>query len=72
MCITTSGVHECPQLLCNGEESDTRLLLNVVHSAGNKQLLFSSDSDMYHIGLLLEFQGGYDIFVQLSSCLPLS
>ena len=51
MCITTSGVHECPQLLCNAEESDTRVWLHVVQSAGDKKLLFSPDTDVYHIGL---------------------
>ena len=67
MCITPSGVHECPQLLCTAKESDTRVWLHVVHSAGNKKLFFSPDTDVYHIGCLLEFQGGYDIYVQLSS-----
>ena len=61
MCITTPGVHECPQLLCTAKESDTRVWLHVVHSAGNKKLLFSPDTEVYHIGHLLEFQGGYVI-----------
>ena len=64
MDITTSGVHECPQLLCNAMES---VWLHVVHSAVNKKLLFSTDTDMYHMDSLLEFQGGYDIYVHLSS-----
>ena len=67
MGITPSGVHECPQLMCNAEESDTRVWLHVVHSAGSKKLLFSPDTDVYHIGLSLDFHGGYDIYVQLSS-----
>ena len=61
MCITTSDVRECPQLLCTAKESDTRVWLHVVHSAGNKKLLFSPDTEVYHIGHLLEFQGGYVI-----------
>ena len=60
-------IHECPQLICNAEESDTRVWLHIVHSAGNNKLLFSPDNGVYHIGRLLEFQGGYDIYVQLSS-----
>ena len=67
MGITTSDMHECSQLLCNAEESDTRLWQYVVHSAGNKKLFFSPDTDVYHIGRPLEFQKGYDIYVQLSS-----
>ena len=67
MGITTSSMHESSQFLCNAEESDTRVWLHVVHNAGNKKLLFSPDTDVYHIGCLLEFQGGYDIYVQLSS-----
>ena len=63
MCITTLGMHEFPQLFCNAEESDTRVWLHVVHSAGNKK-------HVYHIGRLLEVQGGYDIYVQMSSVFP--
>ena len=67
MGITTPCVHGCPQLLCNTEESNTRLWLHVVHSVGNKKLFFSPDTDVYHIGRLLEFQGCYDMYVQSSS-----
>ena len=70
MGITTSGVHECPQLLCNAEESDTRVWLHVVHSACNKKLLFSPDTGVYHIGCVLEFSGGNDIYVQLNFVFP--
>ena len=62
MCITTFGMHKFPQL-SNAEESDTRVWLHVVHSAGNTK-------HVYHIGRLPEVQGGYDIYVQMSSVFP--
>jgi len=43
----------CPLLTCDAEESDTRVWLHVVHSAGTRKLLFSPDTDVYHIGLFL-------------------
>ena len=39
------------QLTCNAEESDTRIWLHVINSAGKKKLVLSPDTDMYHIGL---------------------
>ena len=67
MGITTSGVHECCELLSDAEESDTRVWMHVFHSAGMKKLLFSPDTDVYHIGLSLDIPAGCDIYVQLSS-----
>ena len=60
--ITTSGVDECCELLSNAEESDTRVWMHVVHSAGMKKLLFSPSPN--HIGLSLDIPAGC---VQLSS-----
>ena len=38
-------------LYCNAEESDTRIRLHVMNSAGNKKLVLSPDTDVYHVGL---------------------
>ena len=69
MAITPSDVNACPMLVCNAEESDTRVWLHVVHSAGHKKLLFSPDTDVYHIGLTVISPSECDVYVQLS---PLS
>ena len=39
------------RLACNAEESDMRIWLHVIHSAGQKKLVLSPDTDVYHIGL---------------------
>ena len=67
MSISTSGVEECPLLVCNAEESDTRVWLHVLHSSGNKKLLYSPDTDVYHIGLSVVDPSVHDVYVQLSS-----
>ena len=53
-------------LTSDAEESDTRVWLHVVHSAGTRKLLFSPDTDVYHIGLPLLNPYLYDVYVQLS------
>ena len=53
MSISALGVEECPSLVCDAEESDTRVWLHVLHSSGHKKLLYSPDTDVYHIGLTL-------------------
>ena len=49
--IEPSGVQECSLLTSDAEESDNRVWLHVVHCAGTRKLLFSPDTDVYHIGL---------------------
>ena len=53
MTISASGVEECPTLVCDVEESDTRVWLHVLCGSGRKKLLYSPDTDVYHIGLTL-------------------
>ena len=60
--ITQSSVQVCPLLSCNAEESDTRVWLRVVHSVGTKKLLFSPDTDVYHVGLPLLNPDRYDVY----------
>ena len=64
--ITPSGVQVCPLLVSDAEESDTRVWLHVVHSAGTRKLLFSPDTDVYHVGLALVNPDRFDVYVQLS------
>ena len=35
----------------NAEEADTRIWLHIKHSTGNRKLIFSPDTNVYHIGL---------------------
>ena len=51
--IEPSGVQECSQLTTHAEESDTKVWLHLVHDTGNRKLLFSPDTNVYHIGLPL-------------------
>ena len=64
--ISPFSVEVCPLLTSNAEETDTRVWLHAMYSAGTKKLLFSTEADGYHIGLpLLDFNK-YDVYVQLS------
>ena len=45
--IMPSDVNACSTLMCNAEESDIRVWLHVVHSAGYTKLLCSPDTDVY-------------------------
>ena len=59
-----------PTLYSNTDESDNRIWLHCVHSHGTKKLLYSPDTDIYHIGLTItpSISDQY-IIVQLSkSC----
>ena len=67
MTISASGVEECPSLVCDAEESDTRVWLHVLRSSGHKKLLYSPDTDVYHIGLTLIDPSVHDVYVQLSN-----
>ena len=50
--VTSNGEKQlCPSLWSNTEEADLRVWLHCVHSAGTKKLIFSPDTDVYHVGL---------------------
>ena len=55
-----------PLLNCTAEEADTRVWLHTFRSPGSKKLLYSPDTDVYHIGLPLLQKYPSDVFVQLS------
>ena len=54
------------RLTCNAEESDTRIWLHVVNSAGQKKLILSPDTDVYHVGLPVVAGTTLDVLVRLS------
>ena len=68
MFVTYNTQPQCDNALsCNAEESDTRIWLHVINSAGTKKLVLSPDTDIYHIGLPIITTTEFDIVVQLSS-----
>ena len=54
------------RLTSNAEESDTRIWLHVLHSAGTKKLVLSPDTDVYHIGMTVIAETDLDVIVRLS------
>jgi len=48
---STAQLQPDDSLYCNAEESDTRIWLHAVNSAGTNKLVLSPDTDVYHIGL---------------------
>ena len=68
MFVTYNTQPQCDNALsCNAEESDTRIWLHVINSAGTKKLVLSPDTDIYHIGLPIITTTEFDVVVQLSS-----
>ena len=61
-----NGIKCDNRLACNAEESDTRIWLHVVNSAGQKKLVLSPDTDVYHIGLPIVAGTGLDVVVRIS------
>ena len=53
-------------LTCNAEESDSRIWLHVLNSAGENKLVLSPDTDVYNIGLPLIAETNLDVIVRLS------
>ena len=55
-----------PALICNTEETHTRIWLHVKQSRANKILIKSPDTDVYHIGLPLECISRKQVVIQIS------
>ena len=52
--VTATGeILPCPMLWSNADEADLRVWLHCLHSRGTNKLLFSPDTDVYHIGLTI-------------------
>ena len=64
--ITNSGIQERAELSSDAEEADTRVWLHAFRSVGHRKLVFSPDTDVYHIGLPLLDTELHDVYVQLS------
>ena len=64
--ITNSGIQERAELSSDAEEADTRVWLHTFRSVGHRKLVFSPDTDVYHIGLPLLDTELHDVYVQLS------
>ena len=64
--ITSSGVQERAELSSDAEETDTRVWLHAFRGVGHRKLVFSPDTDVYHIGLPLLDTELHDVYVQLS------
>ena len=63
----TNQPQSVPELMSSVEETDQRIWYHCVKSAGYKKLLYSPDTDVYHIGLAItqDHLPGSDVFVQL-------
>ena len=55
-----------PAYTCNAAETDTRLWLHVKKSSSTTFLVFSPDTDVYHVGLPLQCDNK-KVIVQISS-----
>ena len=57
----------CHHLQTNADEGDLRIWLHCMHSAGTRILIYSPDTDVYHIRLTkVSEMAGLQIVVQLS------
>ena len=62
-----NGTPQCDtRVVCNADESDTRIWLHVLNSAGQKKLVLSPETDVYHFGLPIVADTTLDILVRLS------
>ena len=67
-CTSREGIeYIVPELQCNAEEGDTLVWLHANHVRKGKKLIFSPDTDVYHIGLTNVDIGQSDIIVHLSA-----
>ena len=67
--VTTSDSTKVPRstLWSNADEADLRVLLHCMHSQGYHKLIFSLDTDVYHIGLtVISLIPDTQVMVQLS------
>ena len=55
-----------PSLRSNAEETDLRAWLHCIRSSGTKKLIYSPDTDVYHIGMpIINKHQHLDVFIQL-------
>lgn len=58
--------YSVPELKCNAEEADTRVWLHANYMARGKKLIFSPDTDVYHVGFTNVDLSQSEVIVQLS------
>ena len=63
---SSSGPLSDDSLYSNTEESDSRIWLHVLNSAGTKKLVLSPDTDIYHIGLSIVSGTNLECIIRLS------
>ena len=67
---TTTSNHikqSLPALWTNADEADVQIWLHCIHSFGRRKLIFSPDTDVYHIGLTaVQHIPEAEVIVQLS------
>ena len=67
-CVCNKQISECAEYFTNALEGDSRVWLHAFSNSGRKNLIYSPDNDIYHIGLpLLEQHPEKYIFVALDS-----
>ena len=54
--------------MCNAEENNYRIWLHVLNSAGEKKLVLSPGTDVYHIGLPHIVGTNLDVIVRQFNC----
>ena len=64
--VTTRGAQTVPTLSCEAQEADTRVWLHVLRSQGTRKLVYSPDTNVYHIGLPLVHNQSLDVYVRIS------
>ena len=71
---STGAINEETEFYSNAEETDLRIWLHCLLSNGTRKLIYSRDTDVYHIGLPLVLQQApaLDVFVQQSPSLTMN
>lgn len=65
--VTKEGTEEIVvPLITNAEEADTRVWLHAMHAYGTRLLIFSPDTNVYHIGLL-NMPAQHEVLVQINA-----
>jgi hypothetical protein len=67
--VNSAGiVQEEVSCLSNADETDLRIWRHCLNSSGTQKLLYSKDTDIYHIGLSLPIENNrHDIYIQQTS-----
>ena len=65
--MKSNGLTQCDSLLqSNADKTDTRIWLHVKQSAGQKKLILSPDTDVYHMGRSVVSELNVEVMIKLS------